>query len=129
MHGDVVRLGVVFRNLLTNALTYTPRGGMVSVQVTWRQNTTRGRNDLLQIAVTDTSAGIPTEFRERLFEKFFRVEHHSANGVKGARGAGIGLYLCRQIVEAHGGTICCEPGDNGYGTRIALLLRPETLNA
>jgi NtrC-family two-component system sensor histidine kinase KinB len=72
--------------------------------------------------VTDTGPGIPTEFRERVFEKFFRVEHHRANGANGARGAGIGLYLCRQIVEAHGGKIWCEPGDNDRGARIAFSL-------
>ena len=129
VRGDAARLGIVFTNLLTNALTYTPRGGAVSIEVTSRQNTGRDGKQLLQIAVTDTGPGIPTEFRERVFEKFFRVEHHRANGANGARGAGIGLYLCRQIVEAHGGTIWCEPGNNGCGTRIAFLLKPETPNA
>ena len=123
--GDVVRLGVVFRNLLTNALTYTPRGGMVSVQVTLQQNTTREEKSLLRIAVTDTGTGIPTEYRDRVFEKFFRVEHHHGGGSNGGRGAGIGLYLCCQIIEAHGGSIWCEPGNDGRGTRIAILLRAE----
>jgi NtrC-family two-component system sensor histidine kinase KinB len=129
VRGDAARLGVVFTNILSNALTYTPRGGAVSIEVTSGQNTGRDGEQLLQIAVTDTGSGIPREFRERVFEKFFRVEHHRANGANGARGAGIGLYLCRQIVEAHGGTIWCEPGDNGCGTRIAFLLKSETPNA
>jgi NtrC-family two-component system sensor histidine kinase KinB len=94
--------------------------------VTSRQNAGREDEHLLQIAVTDTGPGIPSEFRERVFEKFFRVEHHRVNGTNGARGAGIGLYLCRQIVEAHQGTIWCEPGDNGCGTRIAFVLKAET---
>jgi NtrC-family two-component system sensor histidine kinase KinB len=129
VHGDAARLGVVFTNLLTNALTYTPRGGAVVIEVTSGQNTGKDDKQLLQIAVTDTGSGIPSEFRERVFEKFFRVEHHQANGAKGAHGAGIGLYLCRQIVEAHGGTIWCEPGDNGRGTRIAFLLKSEIPDA
>jgi NtrC-family two-component system sensor histidine kinase KinB len=120
-----VRLGVVFTNLLTNALTYTPRGGMVSIQVTLQQDTTGEGQGLLQIAVTDTGLGIPAEFHERVFEKFFRVEHHRGGGSDGWRGAGIGLYLCRQIIEAHGGSIWCEPGDDGRGTRIAALLTAE----
>ena len=82
VRGDAARLGIVFTNLLTNALTYTPRGGMVSIEVTSRQNTGRDGKQLLQIAVTDTGPGIPTEFRERVFEKFFRVEHHRTNGTK-----------------------------------------------
>ncbi len=125
VHGDAVRLGVVFRNLLTNALTYTPPGGTVSIQVTSRQNAPVEGKGLLQIAVTDTGPGIPMEFRERVFEKFFRVEHHRGGDSNGARGAGIGLYLCRQIIEAHGGSIWCEPSDDGRGTCIALLLRAE----
>jgi two-component system, NtrC family, sensor histidine kinase KinB len=125
VHGDAVRLGVVFTNLLTNALTYTPRGGMVSIQVTLQQDTTGEGQGLLQIAVTDTGLGIPAEFHERVFEKFFRVEHHRGGGSDGWRGAGIGLYLCRQIIEAHGGSIWCEPGDDGRGTRIAALLTAE----
>ena len=122
VRGDAARLGIVFTNLLTNALIYTPRGGVVSIAVSSRQNAATDGKRLLQIAVTDTGLGIPVEFRERVFEKFFRVEHHHANGANGARGAGIGLYLCRQIVEAHGGTIWCEPGDNQCGTRVTLLL-------
>jgi NtrC-family two-component system sensor histidine kinase KinB len=123
--GDAVRLGVVFKNLLTNALTYTPHGGTVSIQVASRQNTPLESKGLLQIAVTDTGPGIPAEFHERVFEKFFRVEHHHGGSSNGGRGAGIGLYLCRQIIEAHGGSIWCEPGDDGRGTRIAVLLRAE----
>ena len=72
--------------------------------------------------MTDTGAGIPEEFRERVFEKFFRVERPEASGQAGVAGAGFGLYLCRQIIEAHGGTIRCEAGEHGRGTTIALGL-------
>jgi NtrC-family two-component system sensor histidine kinase KinB len=117
--GDPARLRNVFANILTNALKYTPRGGRVTVRVTSRQIAPADARDHLQIAVTDTGPGIPEEFRERVFEKFFRVEHYRPDG-PGVRGTGIGLYLCRQIVAAHGGSIRCEPGDGGIGTRIAL---------
>lgn len=123
VRGDAARLAIVFTNLLTNALTYTPCGGAVSIAVTSQQSTGRNGTPLLRIAVTDTGPGIPTEFRERVFEKFFRVEHYRDNGTQGPRGAGIGLYLCRQIVEAHGGTIWCEAGDNGRGTRMIFCLK------
>jgi NtrC-family two-component system sensor histidine kinase KinB len=76
----------------------------------------------VHIAVTDTGPGIAAEFRERVFDKFFRVEHQRPAGGEGVRGTGIGLYLCRQIVAAHGGKIGCEPGDGGQGTRFAIDL-------
>lgn len=123
VRGDAARLGIVFTNLLTNALTYTPSGGMVAIAVASQQSPARDGTPLLRITVTDTGPGIPAEFRERVFEKFFRVEHYRGNGTQGVRGAGIGLYLCRQIIEAHGGTIWCEPGDEGRGTRIAFCLK------
>jgi NtrC-family two-component system sensor histidine kinase KinB len=123
VRGDPARLGIVLSNVLTNALKYTPRGGRVTVRVSPVQGTPDGKGGAVQIAVTDTGPGVPEEFRERVFEKFFRVEHHTPNGAKDVRGSGIGLYLCRQIIEAHGGTIRCEAGDDGRGTRIVIQLR------
>ncbi len=72
--------------------------------------------------MTDTGPGIPAEFRDRIFDRFFRVEfaREAADGARG--GSGIGLYLCRQIVEAHGGSIFAHAGDAGVGTTIAVLL-------
>jgi NtrC-family two-component system sensor histidine kinase KinB len=118
--GDPARLRIVFSNLLANALKYTPPGGQVSVHVRPLPDAD-GREGWVRIDVTDTGPGIPAEFRERVFEKFFRVEHERDNGNEGVRGAGIGLYLCRQIIEAHHGTIWCEPAATG-GTTLAVRL-------
>jgi two-component system, NtrC family, sensor histidine kinase KinB len=126
--GDAARLGVVVSNILTNAVKYTPTGGKITVRVVSVQNAGPAGRATLQITVTDTGPGVPAEYRERIFEKFFRVEHHHPAPGEGVRGAGIGLYLSRQIVEAHGGTIRCEPGEDGRGTTIAMALpieRPE----
>jgi NtrC-family two-component system sensor histidine kinase KinB len=125
VRGDPARLKVVFVNLLTNALKYTPRGGTVTVHLASGQNAAAGGKGTLQIAVTDTGPGIPPELRERVFEKFFRVEDQRPDGPKGVRGTGIGLYLCREIVTAHGGTIRCTSGDDGRGTRIAITLERD----
>jgi NtrC-family two-component system sensor histidine kinase KinB len=125
VQGDPARLRLVLVNLLTNALKYTPRGGDVTVRLASGQNAGKAGHSTLQITVTDTGPGIPAELRERVFEKFYRVEDHRADGPKGVRGTGIGLYLCREIIEAHGGTITCEAGENGRGTRIALTLDSE----
>jgi len=57
-----------------------------------------------------------------VFEKFFRVEHQLGHSPKPDHGTGIGLYLCREIVRAHGGRIWCEAGDDGVGTKVALQL-------
>jgi two-component system, NtrC family, sensor histidine kinase KinB len=120
--GDPARLGMVFTNLLSNALKYTPRGGTVSITVGAREQMSNGGGTKLHVAVSDTGAGIPVEFRERVFEKFFRVEQQNGRLETGTWGAGIGLYLCRQIIEAHGGTISCGPADDGSGTRFDMVL-------
>ncbi len=122
VRGDAARLGLVFVNLLTNALKYTPHNGEVVVRLASMQNAAAHGKSRLQITVTDTGPGIPPELRERVFEKFFRVEDQRPDGPKGVRGTGIGLYLCREIIEAHGGTILCTTGEDGRGTRVAVCL-------
>jgi NtrC-family two-component system sensor histidine kinase KinB len=122
---DPARLGSVLGNVLTNALKYSPPGGVVTVQLMSGQNAQVEPSGAVQITVTDQGPGVPAEFRERVFEKFFRVEHQAGRGENGVRGTGIGLYLCREIVRAHGGSIACEPGENGTGTRIAITLPAE----
>jgi NtrC-family two-component system sensor histidine kinase KinB len=122
VQADADRLGLVFTNLLTNALKYAPADSTVAIRVASGQNAGVREPRLLQIAVTDAGPGIPADFRERVFEKFFRVEDHLGHDPTGLRGTGIGLYLCREIIKAHGGAITCEPGDAGVGTRIAITL-------
>jgi NtrC-family two-component system sensor histidine kinase KinB len=122
VRGDVERLALVFTNLLTNALKYAPAGSTVTVGMVSGQNAVAGSGPTWQIAVTDAGPGIPAEFREQVFEKFFRVEHHFSRDHKSVRGTGIGLYLCREIIKAHGGSIHCEAGDHGVGTRFVISL-------
>ena len=114
---DPISLQVVLANLLTNALKYTPRGGSMGIEVAPSPSG-------LSLAVTDTGSGVPPEYREQIFEKFFRVEHHTGED-GGVRGAGIGLYVSRQIVEAHGGSITAGPGRGGQGTTISIALPAE----
>lgn len=122
VRGDPVRLGSVLANVLSNALKYSPAGGVVEVRVSSPQNTQLGTAGTLRIAVTDQGPGVPAEFRERVFEKFFRVEHHARHSAEQVRGTGIGLYLCREIMKAHGGAITCESDDAGNGTRFVITL-------
>jgi signal transduction histidine kinase len=121
--GDRSRLRVVLDNLLSNALKYTPHGGRVEVAVeVSRLDAAEETGPILQIAVTDSGQGVPLEFRTRVFDKFFRVEHHRPGSEESPQGTGIGLYLCKEIVELHGGTIRCEASSGGHGTRIAVRL-------
>lgn len=95
--GDARKLLRVFSNLLSNALKYTQRGGVV-IRLS-RQG------DQVETIVADTGFGIPPEAQGRLFQKFYQVgDRESAK----AGGTGLGLAFCRQMIEAHGGTIAVE---------------------
>jgi signal transduction histidine kinase len=122
VRGGAARLRIIFVNLLDNALKYTPAGGEVEVRLSVAADADKDGLTRLRIETSDTGPGVPTAFRERIFEKFFRVEHHRGEEGQGMRGAGIGLYLCRQIIEAHGGSIRREAGTVGRGTRFLIEL-------
>lgn len=110
--GDTARLALVFSNILTNALKYTPAGGAIRVKAS-------AEAGALRVAISDDGPGVPIEMRERVFEKFFRVEHYRAGGDQGVRGSGIGLYVAREVLAAHGGTIRCEEAEGG-GARFVV---------
>lgn len=94
---DVRRVEQVLTNLLGNAIKYSPDGGEIMVMVCEDQE--RGRNIVL---VRDHGIGIPSAQRRRVFQRFGRADNARALGVDGA---GLGLYICREIVERHGGHI------------------------
>jgi NtrC-family two-component system sensor histidine kinase KinB len=119
---DPLRLRAVFDNVLSNALKYTPDGGGVTVESHRIVTSTVHETPMVSISVVDTGPGIPVAFHSRVFDKFFRLEHHQSDARPGARGAGIGLYMCRQIVELHGGEISCSTGTDGRGARITVSL-------
>jgi PAS domain S-box-containing protein len=107
---DPLRLEQVITNLLSNAIKYSPDGGPIDVEVS------TPRVDLLRIAVRDRGLGIPSERRGRLFERFYQTRAGDR-----IAGLGLGLYISRQIVEAHGGQIEIEsPPD--VGTRVIVDL-------
>jgi signal transduction histidine kinase len=120
--GDQRRLRVVFDNILSNALKYTPGGGNVTVGSQVSISNGNGRGQAVLISVTDTGPGVPAGFRTRIFDKFFRLEHQQPEGHPHTRGAGIGLYMCRQIVELHGGRIACSGAPRDRGTCMTVEL-------
>ena len=124
--GDATRLKNVITNLLANAVKYSPRGGRILVEIVPRRDAGPDGPAAFQFAVTDAGPGVPAALRERIFEKFFRVEHHLDGSSDGVRGTGIGLYLCREVIKAHGGSIWCEPAEGGIGTMVAFRLEADS---
>ncbi len=94
--GDRSMLRRVVRNLLDNAVKFTPLGGAVRVASSQIDETT------LRVSVADTGPGIPEEYREHIFDRFFRLPNSRASG------SGLGLAFCKLAVEAHGGRIWVE---------------------
>lgn len=98
---DPDRLAQVLANLLSNAVRYTPAGGIVTVSAERRAGS-------VLIAVTNTGDGIPPDDLDRVFERFYRVEK-SRDRARG--GAGIGLAIVKQLVEQSGGRVGAESRD------------------
>ena len=96
--GDRGRLAQVLTNLLENALKYSPMGG--TIRVTLERDGTQAL-----VSVADEGIGIPPDQRLQLFERFFRARNAP---ISGFGGLGLGLYICRDIVEHHGGRIWVE---------------------
>jgi NtrC-family two-component system sensor histidine kinase KinB len=120
--GDSTRIRAVLVNLIDNAIKYTPSGGSIVLGAVLQESADASRPSRVEITVADTGPGIREDFRERIFDKFFRVEHVVPQHGRIVRGSGIGLYLARQIVEAHGGTIACGSRGSGKGTVIQFTL-------
>jgi PAS domain S-box-containing protein len=98
VHADQLRLERILYNLLENAVKYSPEGGEIRVFA-------KLETDCLVISVADEGVGISLENQARLFGPFQRLEESRLDGVKGA---GLGLLVCRRLVEAHGGRIWVE---------------------
>ena len=91
-------IGQVITNLVANAVAYSHEGTQISLEAT------RNEHHVI-VSVTDQGIGIPQEEQERIFERFYRVDNDITRQV---RGAGLGLSICKWIVEAHGGQISVD---------------------
>jgi PAS domain S-box-containing protein len=108
---DPRRIRQVLHNLLENAVKYSPHGSKVAVAA-------RYDPEFVTISVADEGIGIPQEYRERVFERFFQVDSASTRRVGGS---GLGLAISRSIVEAHGGRIWAE-SEPGNGSTFVFTL-------
>jgi signal transduction histidine kinase len=107
MQGDGVRIAQIFDNLFTNAIKYAP-GSPIHVNL-------KQREQYLLVALTDHGPGIPQESLPLIFERFYRVRTEKATGT------GLGLYICKQIIDAHRGKIWAE-STLGQGTTFFIEL-------
>ncbi|NBX03051.1 MAG: sensor histidine kinase [Alphaproteobacteria bacterium] len=104
IQGEKNLITQAFANLLDNAIKFTPRGGQVTVSCELHED----RTDIL---IADTGPGVPSEYYDKVFEKFFRLEQS-----RNTRGNGLGLSLVSAIARIHGATITLE--DNAPGLRV-----------
>jgi two-component system, NtrC family, sensor histidine kinase KinB len=107
---DSTQISHVFSNLLSNALRFTAPGGSITISAILEEQT-------VCFSVADTGSGIPHQFMQRIFEQFFRVPDQ-----KSETGAGLGLAIAKEIVEAHGGNINVV-SEEGKGTTFSFTLR------
>ncbi len=113
LNADPDRLSQLYRNLLRNTLRYTDPGGRLRVQA-------RRERTILALDFQDSAPGVAAADLPHLFERFFRVE---ASRSRAHGGAGLGLSICRNIAEAHGGSISARPSPlGGLWVRVELPL-------
>lgn len=107
VHADPKRLTQIFNNLISNAFKFTPEGGTVLLSA-------HPQGDCVAFRVSDTGIGIPRDALPRLFESFYQVRQNQG-------GTGLGLMICKQLVEAHGGKIHVS-SEVGKGTTFTFTL-------
>jgi PAS domain S-box-containing protein len=118
---DPRRVRQILRNLVENAVKYSPGGGTITIAV----DSQKGREGDVQIRVSDQGLGIEPEYLEHIFDRFYQVDSASTRRVGGS---GLGLAICRAIAEAHGGRIWAE-SQPGAGSTFYVTLPLEEQNS
>ncbi len=110
---DPVRIEQVFWNVVNNAVKFTPPGGEISIK-SWNED------EHIKFVITDSGIGIAEEKQERLFDAF---EQGEVGTTRQFGGLGLGLAICKNLVELHGGTIEVNSRGRGYGTSATICLK------
>ena len=112
LHVDKRAIRMVFSNLLSNALRYTPEGGPITIRVT-------AQKKFCVIEFIDSGVGLVKKDLKKIFRKFYRVQDKETQGVEGA---GLGLFISREIVKNHKGKIEVYSQGKGKGSTFAVSL-------
>jgi len=117
---DESRITQVITNLLNNAIKFTPRGGQILIRAAeWATHP-----EYVQVSITDTGRGIPMSEQEHIFDRLYQVK---AGDATTEQGIGLGLYLCRELIQLHGGAISVESAV-GRGSTFSFVL-PKTMDS
>jgi signal transduction histidine kinase len=119
VQGDSQRIIQVLRNLIQNAIKYTPQDPHILLELSLMPVNQVNDQEMVQIKVQDNGIGLTQENKDRIFERFYRVDTGSARRTEGT---GLGLAICRGIVEAHGGRIWVESAGRGKGSAFYFTL-------
>lgn len=126
LQADPVRLQQVLRNLLINALRFTPAGGHVVVSARVLPAYAQGQREWLEVLVHDTGIGIAPEYHARIFERFFQAPRPEGGRTSGQ---GLGLAIVKLIIEQHGGQVRVESAPGSGSTFIFTLETTRTRNS
>ena len=113
VYGESQLLYRVFYNLLTNAVKFTPKDGIIGISTICRPE--EGK---VYVTIEDSGSGIPEDKLDRVFESFYKVDPSRTES-----GFGLGLYICREIITAHGEKIWAENGDELGGAKFIYTLK------
>jgi signal transduction histidine kinase len=111
IEGDELRLEQVLQNIIQNAVKYSPSGGAITVQV-------QAQNGQASVSIADQGIGIPQESIPHLFQRFYRAANADAQHISGM---GVGLYVVKEIVALHGGSVDVSSTE-GVGTTFTICL-------
>jgi len=110
--GNEASLRILLRNLLTNAIAYTPPGGKITIKLSEQDEHTI-------LVIEDTGPGISEEDRERVMERFYRAENHQTPG------CGIGLSIVDRVVQIHQGSLQLCQADSGSGLKVVIQFKQQ----
>jgi len=120
LQGNRDQLVRLFTNLVGNAVQYTPSDGKVALDL---QRVGKLANGILQVTITDTGIGIPSEALPHVFDRFYRVDPSRSQA--SSKGSGLGLAIAQAIVQSHHGQLHLESKEN-VGTTVKVLLPQRT---